>query len=547
MDTKSYLQGIIPFKEEIPQEVRLLAPVHQNKILINGELIHWEGKAQTVYSPIPVRGQADYLSEKQPLVIGSYPIGTTKEAGLALDAALKAFDSGKGEWPSMSMKERIECLENFTIRMISKRDAVIKLIMWEIAKTLTDAEKEFDRTVDYIKETIKAAQKLQTETSAFTLEQNFIGQTKKVPYGVVLCMGPFNYPLNETFTTLIPALIMGNVIMFKPPKQGTLLFEPLLDAFQKAFPKGVINTVYGRGRDIIPGLMQSGKVDVLALIGSSKVADSLKKMHPKSNRLKSVLGLDAKNAAIIMSDADLDLTVSEAVAGALAFNGQRCTALKIFFVHKDIREEFIRHLRQEVNKLVIGLPWVKGVNITPLAEPDKPAYLLECIQDAIKHGATVINAQDGGGENYESFLKPAIVFPVTKAMKLYHEEQFGPVLPIIEFTDIATPIDYVTNSPYGQQVSIFSNDTQAISTLIDGLTGQVGRININSQCQRGPDIFAFNGRKDSAEGTLSVDQALLAFSVDSVIAAKQTQQNGTLLNSIVDNHSSSRLESAQNF
>jgi len=547
MDTKSYLKSIIPFKEEIPQEVRLSAPVHQNKILINGELIHWAGKAQTVYSPIPVRGQADYLSEKQPLVIGSYPIGTTKEAGLALDAALKAFNSGKGEWPSMSMKERIECLENFTIRMISKRDAVIKLIMWEIAKTLADAEKEFDRTVDYIKETIKAAQKLQTETSAFTLEQNFIGQTKKVPYGVVLCMGPFNYPLNETFTTLIPALIMGNVIMFKPPKQGTLLFEPLLDAFQKAFPKGVINTVYGRGRDVIPGLMQSGKVDVLALIGSSKVADSLKKMHPKSNRLKSVLGLDAKNAAIIMSDADLDLTVSEAVAGALAFNGQRCTALKIFFVHKDIREEFIRRLRQEVNKLVIGLPWVKGVNITPLAEPDKPAYLLECIQDAIKHGATVINAQDGGGENYESFLKPAIVFPVTKAMKLYHEEQFGPVLPIIEFTDIATPIDYVTNSPYGQQVSIFSNDTQAISTLIDGLTGQVGRININSQCQRGPDIFAFNGRKDSAEGTLSVDQALLAFSVDSVIAAKQTQQNGTLLNSIVDNHSSSRLESAQNF
>jgi len=547
MDTKSYLKGIIPFKEEIPQDVRLLAPVHQNKILIDGELIHWEGKTQTVYSPIPVRGQADYLSEKQPLVIGSYPIGTTKEAGLALDAALKAFNSGKGEWPSMSMKERIECLENFTIRMISKRDAVIKLIMWEIAKTLADAEKEFDRTVDYIKETIKAAQKLQTETSAFTLEQNFIGQTKKVPYGVVLCMGPFNYPLNETFTTLIPALIMGNVIMFKPPKQGTLLFEPLLDAFQKAFPKGVINTVYGRGRDVIPGLMQSGKVDVLALIGSSKVADSLKKMHPKSNRLKSVLGLDAKNAAIIMSDADLDLTVSEAVAGALAFNGQRCTALKIFFVHKDIREEFIRRLRQEVNKLVIGLPWVKGVNITPLAEPDKPAYLLECIQDALKHGAAVINAQDGGGENYESFLKPAIVFPVTKAMKLYHEEQFGPVLPIIEFTDIATPIDYVTNSPYGQQVSIFSNDTQAISTLIDGLTGQVGRININSQCQRGPDIFAFNGRKDSAEGTLSVDQALLAFSVDSVIAAKQTQQNGTLLNSIVDNHSSSRLESAQNF
>jgi acyl-CoA reductase-like NAD-dependent aldehyde dehydrogenase len=204
-------------------------------------------------------------------------------------------------------------------------------------------------------------------------------------------------------------------------------------------------------------------------------------------------------------------------------------------------------MTKEISKLVIGMPWEKGVNITPLAEPGKPAYLLECIEDAVNKGATVINAEDGGGENYESFIKPAIVFPVTKEMKLYHEEQFGPVLPVVEFTDISTPIDYITNSPYGQQVSIFSNNTEEISTLIDGLTGQVGRININSQCQRGPDIFAFNGRKDSAEGTLSVDEALLAFSVDSVIAAKQTAQNGYLLNGIVDKHTSSRLGAALNF
>lgn len=547
MDANNYIKSIIPFRDDIPDDIRLSDPLHQNKILINGELVSWTGKMQTVTSPILVKNQADYLFEEKPLDIGSYPIGTANEAEMALSAALNAFNSGKGEWPSMNMQQRIECLENFTIRMISKRNDIVKLIVWEIAKTVQDAEKEFDRTVDYIRETIKAARQLQDETSSFTLEQSFIGQTKKVPYGVVLCMGPFNYPLNETFTTLIPALIMGNVILFKPPKQGTLLFAPLLEAFQKAFPKGVVNTVYGRGKDVIPGLMQSGKIDVLALIGSSKIADSLKKMHPKSNRLKSVLGLDAKNAAVIMADADLDLTVSEAVAGALAFNGQRCTALKIFFVHSDIKEQFLNKLKIAVEKLVIGMPWEKGVTITPLAEPDKPAYLMECIDDAIKHGAKVINAATGGGEHYKSFITPAIVFPVTNAMKLYHEEQFGPVIPIVEFTDISTPINYVTESPFGQQVSIFSNDIDAISTLIDGLTGQVGRININSQCQRGPDIFAFNGRKDSAEGTLSIDEALLAFSVDSVVAAKQTEQNGNLLNSIVDKHTSSRLGSASNF
>src|SRR5262249_19608263 len=149
-----------------------------------------------------------------------------------------------------------------------------------------------------------------------------IGQIRRTPLGVVLCMGPYNYPLNETFATLIPAMIMGNTVVFKPPTFGVLLFKPLLEAFQKAFPKGVINTVYGRGSEIVPALLESGKINVLTLIGSSKVADYLKKMHPKVNRLRAILGLDAKNAAIVLPDADMDLAVKECVTGALSFNGQ---------------------------------------------------------------------------------------------------------------------------------------------------------------------------------------------------------------------------------
>ena len=100
-------------------------------------------------------------------------------------------------------------------------------------------------------------------------------------------------------------------MVFKPPKIGVLLFAPLLEAFQSAFPKGVINTVYGRGAEVVPMLLEFGKVNVLTLIGSSKVADHLKKMHPKVNRLRAILGLDAKNAAIVFPDADLDLAVRE--------------------------------------------------------------------------------------------------------------------------------------------------------------------------------------------------------------------------------------------
>ena len=188
-------------------------------------------------------------------------------------------------------------------------------------------------------------------------------------------------------------------------------------------------------------------------------------------------------------------------------------------------EEFNRRLSNAVSQLKIGMPWTKAVSITPLAEPAKPYYLNDVISDALSHGARVINRTDEEESSFESLVKPAIVYPVNKDMQLYHEEQFGPVIPVVPFDQLDTPVSFITDSPYGQQVSIFSEDSKNIAYLIDVLNGEVGKININSQCQRGPDSFAFSGRKDSAEGTLSIDEALLAFSTDSVIATRENESN----------------------
>jgi acyl-CoA reductase-like NAD-dependent aldehyde dehydrogenase len=345
--------------------------------------------------------------------------------------------------------------------------------------------------------------------------------------------------LNETFTTLIPAIIMGNTLLFKAPKHGTLLHYPMLEAFKSCFPKGVVNTIYGRGNVIIPALMESGKINVLTLIGSSKVANQLKKLHPKVNRLRAILGLDAKNAAIVSKDADINLAVKETVLGALSFNGQRCTALKTIFVHQSIASEFIELLKEQVAKLQFGLPWEKGVTLTPLPEPGKPAYLNDLIQDAILHGATVMN--ENGGTIKETFFYPAILFPVNKKMKIYSEEQFGPIIPIIPFDDIEEPIQYIIESTHGQQVSLFSQNKAELASLIDPLVNQVSRVNINCQCQRGPDSFPFTGRKDSAEGTLSVVDALRSFSIRSLVAAKLTDENKEIINDIVASDDSNFL------
>jgi aldehyde dehydrogenase (NAD+) len=532
MLTSQQLNELFPEESRL-KECGLPPPIHQRETLVNGVLEPWSGAVETVRSAICVR-KAD--GSLQQVELGSYPVGGIPEAKIALDAAVAAYDSGRGEWPTMTVAQRIACMQDFTRQMVARREQIVNLIMWEIGKTLPDSQKEFDRTVEYIKATIDALKNLDNDNSRFTVVEGTIGQIRRTPLGVVLCMGPYNYPLNETFATLIPALIMGNTMVFKPPKFGVLLFQPLLEAFRSAFPKGVINTVYGKGSEVVPMLLESGKVNVLTLIGSSRVADHLKKMHPKVNRLRAILGLDAKNAAIVLPDADVELAVKECLLGSLSFNGQRCTALKMLIVHRSIVDKFLARFTEELGKLKAGMPWDKGVTITPLPELGKVEHMTRLVADAKEKGAKVVN--EGGGTSGGTLFYPAVVYPVKEGMALYREEQFGPIVPVMAFDDIDTALDYVITSEHGQQVSIFSEDPATIGKLVDPLVNQVCRVNINCQCQRGPDVFPFTGRKDSAEGTLSVHDALRSFSIRSMIAAKQTEDSKRLLDEIVRDHKS---------
>lgn len=529
------LRNLFPADADVPKPYQL-KPIHQKEYLLNGEMVAWKGPLAEVFSPI-CEPQPDGSLQRR--LVGSYPIATEKEAMQALEAAVAAYDNGQGEWPAMRVAERIGCMETFVGKMLKQRELVINLIMWEIGKNLADATKEFDRTVTYIYDTLDMLKEMDRAGSKFRIEEGIIGQIRRSPLGVVLAMGPFNYPLNETYTTLIPAILMGNTILFKPPKHGTLLHYPLLEAFRTSFPKGVINTIYGRGATVIPPVMQSGQVNVLTLIGSSRVADELQRHHPKLNRLRSVLSLDAKNAALILPDADLDVAVSECLLGSLSFNGQRCTAIKIIWVHESIAEDFLKRFSKKVDELKPGMPWDQDVKITPLPEPGKIEYLQACVSDAEAQGATIQNKH--GGQTAGTLFRPAVLFPVSEGMKLYREEQFGPLVPVVPYTDTQQFIEYLITDDHGMQCSIFGSDAGAIAALIDPLVNLVSRVNINAQCQRGPDTFPFTGRKDSAEGTLSVEDALRSFSIRSCVATKDNQGNKALFNEIIGENTSNFL------
>jgi glyceraldehyde-3-phosphate dehydrogenase (NADP+) len=518
---------LFPAEEQIPDEARLAGGIEQREFLIGGNLRTWEGPLHEVLSPVCLATPAG----PRQVSLGHIPLLDERASTDALDAACAAWNDGRGAWPTMSVAERIAHLEQFVLRMVEHRPGIVRLLMWEIAKIRPDSEREFDRTVEYMRDTIDAVKELDRTSSRFVIAQGIAAQIRRAPLGVVLCMGPFNYPLNETFTTLIPALIMGNTVVFKPPRHGVLLFRPLLEAFRDCFPPGVVNTIYGQGRVITAPLMASGRVNALAFIGTSPAADALRKQHPQPHRLRCVLGLEAKNPAIVLPDADLDQAVRECVLGSLSFNGQRCTAIKVVFVHSTVAEEFVARFAAAVDALPAGMPWAKDVAITPLPEVGKPAYLAALVEEAVRLGARIANP--GGGRCQATFFSPTVLYPASRQSRVYHEEQFGPVVPVVPFDDVEEAVRFVVESPYGQQLAIFGRDPEEIARLVDPLVNQVCRLNINSQCQRGPDTFPFAGRKDSAEGTLSVSDALRAFTIRTLVAAKLSEANKAILTNIV--------------
>ena len=514
----------------IPNEFKINKQINHKEYLIDGIISKWDGNQTNVYSTLLCD-----KDDKEPYLLGNTPEMSGEYALKALEAAHSAFNFGQGVWPTMKVYERIQCMETFVEKMLTKREEVVKLLMWEIGKNLNDSRKEFDRTVEYIKDTIVEYKRIDRKGATFQNKSGVRALIRRGPLGVVLCLGPYNYPLNETFALLIPAIIMGNTTIFKPAKHGVLLIAPLLDAFKESFPPGVVNIVFGRGREIATPIMKSGKIDVLALIGHSSSAISLQDLHPQKNRLRLVLGLEAKNPGIILKDADIESTVKECISGTLSFNGQRCTALKILYVHEDIKEEFLSKFVIAVDELKLGLPW-ENTLLTPLPEPDKPKYISDLIENAVNLGAKIMNKK--GGEKQKNFVFPAVLYPVNKDMDVYKEEQFGPVIPIISFTDISTPIKDMSESNYGQQVSIFGKDVDTLGPVIDSMVNLVCRVNLNSACQRGPDIYPFTGRKDSAVATLSVHDALRSFSIRTFVASKDNDLNKNILREMIDSKKS---------
>jgi len=482
------------------------------KVLVDGKVVPWEGPCSDVVSPI-------FAADGSRIVIGRQAVFTPEASLAAVDAAARAWAKGRGEWAHQTLEQRMSAVERLVERLKERRSEILAILQWEICKNDADAAKEFDRTMEFIHACIDHLRK--AESTGTICDSGIYAIIRRSPIGVMMNLGPMNYPFNETYATLIPALLCGNSVVMKIPNIGGLAHVLTMDAYAECFPAGVVNFVAGRGRDTMPPIMQTGKVDLFAFIGSSKAADSLIRQHPQPHRLRSLLSLDGKNLGIVLPDADLGVAVKECLAGSTSFNGQRCTAIKLIVLHESIADAFCEKFTEAISGLPAGPPFGKNA-ITPLPEPDKPKYLRELIEDAEAGGAKIINER--GGETDRTLVFPSVLYPVTKTMRAYNEEQFGPLVAIAKYSDIEEVLEHLADVMFGQQVAIFTGaaaeGTKELAKILDVCALTTCRVNINTQCQRGPDSFPFAGRKSSALGTISVSEVLRAVSVETLVAAK---------------------------
>lgn len=408
-------------------------------------------------------------------------------------------------WKDTTYEMRKNIILNFVRLLLENKEKIVDIIVWEIAKNKTSAIDEFNRSIDYIHQTIDIYE--QNIKNPLVLDEsihhvkNKVGKFIYQPLGIVLAISPFNYPLNLLIAKIIPALLLGNVVVYKPATQGSYLGAFISDLLYKSgFNKGQISCVIGKGKEIGSWIIENENVDMITFTGSTSVGKYIAKSKPM---IPLVLELGGKDPAIVLEDADLDLAADEIIKGAFSYNGQRCTAIKRVLVHKTIHQKLLKLLNQKLSSLSVGSA-IDNCDITELISQSSLKYNLDLINESLADGA--INQQKI--HVVKNILYPVILDNVSLKSKVAWEEPFGPILPVIEFDSIDTAIDIANKSKFGLQASIFTNDNQVANKI--ALKLECGTVNINRSSSRGPDIFPFSGIKESGFGIQGIEYALLS-------------------------------------
>ena len=456
--------------------------------LVNGE---WKSseKEITIYSPI---------NQEE---LGTVPAMSQAEVDEAMQAARAALPA----WRALSAVERAAYLHKTAAILERDKEKIGTILAKEVAKGIKVAIGEVVRTADLIRYAAEEGLRITgqaMEGGGFeAASKNKLAVVRREPVGVVLAIAPFNYPVNLSGSKIAPALIAGNVVMFKPPTQGSISGLLLAKSFEEAgIPAGVFNTITGRGSEIGDYIIEHKEVNFINFTGSTPIGERIGRL---AGMRPIMLELGGKDAALVLEDADLEHAAKQIVAGAFSYSGQRCTAIKRVIVLESVADTLATLLQAEVAKLTVGDPF-DNADITPVIDNASADFIWGLIEDAQEKGAQALTPIKREG----NLLWPVLFDQVTKDMKVAWEEPFGPVLPIIRVASVEEAIAFANESEFGLQSSVFTNDFKKAFEIAEKL--EVGTVHINNKTQRGPDNFPFLGVKGSGAGVQGIKYSIEA-------------------------------------
>lgn len=477
------------------------------QLIINSEYRNSSSsQTQEIYSP------ADNS------VLGNIALATRDDVDIAFQSATDAFAS----WKNTTIEDRCKIMKAIAEDLYAEQNRLAELLCDEVAKPYKSALDEIARSAEFIYATSDIAKSVLSKGEILRgdIMNGYKSHQKtaiveKSPIGVIVCISPFNYPVNLAISKIIPAIIAGNTVVFKPATQGSLVGFEMAKMIASKLPKGVLNFITGKSSEIGDHITSHKLADFVNFTGSTGVGRHIMEILNSNLSRKSfndaILELGGKDFAIVTKSANMDKVVKHIMKGAFSFSGQRCTAVKGVLADASIHAELIRRLEIEVSKLRVGMPKDENVDITPLIDAGAAKYAKELFNNAKENGMrdSFHYAENGNlvCPNLLWFDDPYLPRDFGD-IRIFSEEQFAPILPIFPFTDLDEAINLVNNLDYGLQTDIFTQDIDEAFSTSRALNA--GSVQINAKSDRGPDNFPFLGSKMSGFGVQGIESTLEA-------------------------------------
>ncbi|HEY9787361.1 MAG TPA: aldehyde dehydrogenase family protein [Candidatus Obscuribacterales bacterium] len=450
---------------------------------------------------------ASYNPAKTSEVIGHFAASTPKDVKEAIDAAHAALPM----WRHTPAPHRAEILLRAAHLLETRKEELATTMVREMGKVLKEARGDVQEAIDMAKYMAGEGRRLMGQTVPSELPDKFAMAVRQ-PIGVVGLITPWNFPIAIPSWKLLPALVAGNTVVFKPatdtPLCALMLVEVLIEA---GLPPGVLNFVTGAGGKVGMAIVEDPRVRAISLTGSTDVGRRVAgRCGELMKRVSCELG--GKNAICVMDDADLDLAIEGALWGAFGTAGQRCTAASRIIVHESRYKEFTEALVERTRKLKLGSGLDPEVQVGPVINRGQLASINEYVEIGKKEGAKLLF---GGriltdGELADGcFHEPTIFGDVKPNMRIAQEEIFGPVTAVIKVKSFEEAIEVANGTEYGLSLSMYTRDVNRAFKAMEEL--ESGIVYINAPTIGAEIQLPFGGVKQTGNGhreagTTAIDQ-----------------------------------------